>query len=115
MSAAKFTPGPWAHDTTGFPKPDVRAASGRAVATTWMVCSNAPKTRAGFLARQAEDRANARLIAATPELLGALVEFVEAFESHKITNTHGARDFDFTGRIAALARAAIAKATGSVL
>lgn len=37
----------------------------------------------------------------------ALSEYVKAFEAHHITNTHGARDFDFTGRIAAIAREAL--------
>ena len=45
-------------------------------------------------------------------MLAALQGYVDAFEHHLITNTNGARDFDFTGHIAALARAAIAKATG---
>lgn len=67
MSAA-HTPGPWLHDTNGHPGPDVRAASGRAVAATWMVCKNVPKTTEGFQARQDEDRANARLIAAAPTM-----------------------------------------------
>lgn len=37
-----------------------------------MVCKNAPKSAEGFKARQDEDRANARLIAAAPDLLAAL-------------------------------------------
>ena len=70
--SAKHTPGPWAHDTSGHPAPDVRAASGRAIAHTWMVCSSTPKSASGYQARADEDRANARLISAAPDLLAAL-------------------------------------------
>lgn len=50
--------------------------------------------------------------AAAPQLLEALRQYVSAFERHQITNTHGARDFDFTGHIASLANAAIRAAEG---
>ena len=61
----KHTQGPLEHCTKGYPKPDVRAASGRAVAVTWMVCGGKPpKTAEGFQRRQEEDRANARRIVA---------------------------------------------------
>ena len=64
------------------------------------------------IARCHSGAANALLIAAAPDMLAALQGYVDAFEHHLITNTNGARDFDFTGHIAAQARAAIAKATG---
>jgi len=58
-----------------------------------------------------DHEADARLIAAAPELLKVAQAYMVAFERHCITNTHGARDFDFSGDIARLASAAIAKAT----
>lgn len=99
MSAGKHTPGPWVHDTRGQGKPDVRAASGRAVACTWMVCGSAPKSDKGYEARCEEDRANARLIAAAPELLAALEELV-------------GWQTCVPDAVVEAARAAIAKATG---
>ncbi len=109
MSAA-HTPGPWLHDTGGFPAPDVRAESGRAVARTWMVCRSQPKTEAAYQARCEEDRANARLIAAAPELLealeicaGTLAEFVNCGNAHPTS---------VIGKNVTRARAAIAKAIG---
>lgn len=59
-----------------------------------------------------ESAANCRLIAAAPDLLAVVAAYVEHFERNHITNTHGARDFDFTGHIAALARAAMARTVG---
>ncbi|MEY2681170.1 MAG: hypothetical protein RL661_1401 [Pseudomonadota bacterium] len=55
--------------------------------------------------------ANARLIAAAPDLLEALQEYVRLFEDHCITNP-SSEDKDFTGYLAELARSAIKKATG---
>lgn len=98
--SAKHTPGPWVHDTSGHPAPDVRAASGRAIAHTWMVCSSTPKSAAGYQARADEDRANARLIAAAPELL-AVLEHASHLDTFREFN-------DYLPTI----RAAIAKATG---
>ena len=53
--------------------------------------------------------ANAKLIAAAPDLLEALQAYLEAFENHGITNT---TNLDSTGHIAELAYAAIDKAIG---
>ena len=53
--------------------------------------------------------ANAKLIAAAPDLLEALQAYLEAFENHGITNT---TNLDSIGHIAELAYAAIDKATG---
>ena len=72
------------------------------------------KDLAGFTfiaALAPSDEATARLIAAAPDLLGALQEYVRLFEDHCITNP-SAEDKDFTGYLAELARAAIKKATG---
>lgn len=103
--SAKHTPGPWAHCTEGFPRPDVRAANGRAVARTWMVCSGTPKTAAGYQARCEEDRANARLIAAAPDLLEALKQ-IEPI----LTRMYGPQAAELPPM--QVVRAAIAKAEG---
>ena len=63
MSA--HTPGLLVRDQRGSPHADVRAASGRNVAVTWLVGARQPKTPEAYKARCAEDRANAdRLVAA---------------------------------------------------
>jgi hypothetical protein len=54
----KHTPGPWIHDTRGYPHPDVRAASGRKIACTWGV-NNQPKTKEAYEAQKQIARANA--------------------------------------------------------
>lgn len=87
------TPGPWIHCTDGYPRPDVRAASGRAVAITWMVCSSTPKTTASYQARCEEDRANARLIAAAPDLLEACEEALIAIRKLPISLTRDAPEW----------------------
>lgn len=50
-----------------------------------------------------------RLVAERDALRTALSYYLSCFEQHNITNTHGARDFDFTGQIADMARAALAQ------
>lgn len=100
--STKHTPGPWAHCTEGFPRPDVRAANGRAVARTWMVCSSTPKTAAGYQARCEEDRANAHLIAAAPTMYEAL-KAAEPYLRHA----------NVAYNVYVQARAAIAKAEGT--
>jgi len=62
-AAEAATPGPWEHDTRGYPHPDVRATSGRKVACTWGV-NNQPKTKEACDAQKQVARANARRIVA---------------------------------------------------
>lgn len=64
----KHTPGPWARDTGSGFGCDVRAENGRKVAATWGI-NNGDPNRPAY---RAECDANARLIAAAPELLAAL-------------------------------------------
>jgi len=93
--ADKHTPGPWHRDARSGLDCDVRAASGRKVALCWGLASNnASNYRPGY---RAECDANARLIAAAPELLDVLEELVAEFGVCGLTEK---------------ARAAIAKATG---
>ena len=114
--AAKHTHGLLVRDTSGYPKPDIRAASGRAVAVTWGVCASLPASKAAYEARTEEDRANAdRIVAAwnacdgiSTEALqpGAVRELLAALQA--IYNRHNAETM-------AQARAAMAKATGGAL
>ena len=109
---SEHTPGPW-------------SASNRSWCDTYIIAPTFDHaiccldinhaTEESQEADEAQMAANARLISAAPDLLAAVLAYVEHFERHRITNTHGARDFDFTGQIASMARAAIAKATGAAL
>lgn len=108
--SAKFTPGPWQQDTRGYPHVDVRAEGGRAIAATWNVCSNQPKTPEQYDKRTAEDRANAHLISAAPDLLEALQMFVRYEDEMDIRADVQAMLTYAT--FSEFARAAIAKALG---
>ena len=109
MSEAKHTPGPWTTDEDDHDAPHqdikIKAGKHRTVCTVWI--DDAPVRDFN-----AEQQANAHLIAAAPDLMEVVVAYIDHFERCRITNTHGSRDFDFAGHLAALARAAIAKAKG---
>lgn len=85
MSTAKHTPGPW-HAANGC---QIRSAKDQ-IAKAWMM-------------RNGEGLANARLIAAAPELLEALAEIVSAADG---------AGWDQLDPSFSKARAAIAKAKG---
>lgn len=110
--SAKHTPGLLVHHMGG--GADVRAAHGRAVAHTWMVCASTPKTAQGYTNRQDEDRANARRIVAAWNACDGIS--TEALESGAVADRLEALRFaeDSVGDLKALetVRAAIAKATG---
>ena len=89
----QHTPGPWRVTTA-----KVMAENGRAIC----LIENR-KLHEGFQ----ESSANARIIAAAPDLLDALQRFVTACDAYLPEPTHQA----FCGLFAS-ARAAIAKATG---
>lgn len=108
MSMAKHTPGPWLQDTRGYPHPDVKAACGRKVATTWGLWSNTPKSADALQARTEVARANARLIAAAPDLLAAL----KAVTQHAIYDPEGSLTREEFDALMAQADAAVAKAEG---
>lgn len=102
------TPGPWIHDKRGYPHPDVKSAGGRNIACTWGV-NNQPKTPEAAAAQKKIARANARLIAAAPDLLEALEagpSIEHALPGGNICNCSHCQ-------FVRLKRAAIAKATGS--
>lgn len=96
----KHTPGPWIRDTGSGYGCDVRAESGRKVAVTWGIGNGDPHRQA----YRAECDANARLIAAAPELLAAL----EALLDMDVAYQRGPR----VQEAVAVARSAIAKAKG---
>ena len=78
MSAPKFTPGPWRIERDNSGEPWVRGAWDLVVGEgreRMVLASRAP-----WSTRAAESDANARLIAAAPELLAALVESIAAHE-----------------------------------
>ena len=77
MSAAKFTPGPWVQHPS-FPwiiKQDQRPIADAEDGVT--VCNTTAHEGGGFFPTPEEGRANARLIAAAPELLEALQDMHE--------------------------------------
>ncbi|MFY2855016.1 hypothetical protein ACOTJG_13670 [Achromobacter xylosoxidans] len=94
------TPGPWVRDTGSGSGCDVRAENGRKVAATWGINNGDPHRPA----YRAECDANARLIAAAPELLEALEWALRAMEARNPLWAEGERFI--------AARAAIAKAKG---
>ena len=67
MSAPKHTPGPWAILETGCAHPTITNGIGVNVCTV-------SGTDMGYMLPAEEERANARLIAAAPELLAMLYE-----------------------------------------
>lgn len=95
MSIQKHTPGPWVTDEADHDEPyqdiKIKASKHRTVCTVWIDDSPVREFNA-------EQKANARLIVAAPELL----EFAEWVLSLKTG-----------GMIEGRARAAIAKATGT--
>ena len=86
---SKHTPGPW---TQGKTTPQ-NVSAGSA-----LICRTFARSRAGD-----EDRANARLIAAAPDLLATLID------AHDIIDAIGQPE---TAEVAARMRAVIAKAKG---
>lgn len=72
------TPGPWVRDSGSGFGCDVRAKNGRKVAATWGINNGDPHRPA----YRAECDANARLIAAAPDLLEALEGMVAEFGIH---------------------------------
>ena len=99
--STKHTPGPWFRDDRSGLECDVRAASGRKVALCWGLASN--NARNYDKKYKAECDANARLIAAAPEMLEALEKLLSIQE-------HG--DVASWANEWGEARAVVAKATG---
>ena len=96
----KHTPGPWEADFETYP------IMVRSQSETWPLVDELgnEEGRAGvFIANTGDNKANARLIAAAPDLLEALKDMLDNHEDACTGYGEGAAD---------KARAAIAKATG---
>lgn len=109
--STKHTPGPW----TVLPEEvdrDYIRVRGTRLGERYKVANVPTVTGRGVPAREADEtRANARLIAAAPELLEAL-EVLEAYVANNIVTDYPT-GIDIEGTAFQRARAAIAKATGS--
>lgn len=93
----KHTPGPWMYAGAGAIKRDYTAigcTDGETIASAW------GHSNSGFFVSEEEKEANARLIAAAPELFEALLDMV---------SDHA----DLSEATLNFARAAIEKATGA--
>ena len=129
MSAANHTPGPWEAELDGSfatrvraTNPDGNKTKGRTIATTY--CQNIPKTFEANLTQGKVNEANARLIAAAPELLAALQTACGCIELERqividscqrgdgSLDADGAAEVEEFDCILTAARAAIVKATG---
>ena len=100
MTEAKQTPGPW------------RLAPAKDYAGSELNIDAGPRGQSGFICTaghrgDAEAEANARLIAAAPELLEALIAITDQLE--RIGDPRPGKDGAFIDE----ARAAISKATGA--
>lgn len=101
------TPGPWVRDTASGFGCDVRAENGRKVAATWGI-NNGDPYRPAY---RAECDANARLIAAAPELLEVLEDLTSHMTCFLALNQHEpGGEFE---QWAERALAAVAKARGA--
>jgi hypothetical protein len=97
---SKHTPGPWAVDADAYPIFIYSESE------TWPLIDelgNEEGCKGAFIANTGDNKANARLIAAAPELLEALKDMLDGHEDACTGYGEGAAD---------KARAAIAKATG---
>jgi hypothetical protein len=95
---AQHTPGPWVADLNTYP------VMVRSQAETWPLVDELgnEEGRAGvFIANTADNKANARLIAAAPELLMALREIAASYPATEEGEV-----------LAGIARDAVIKATG---
>ena len=104
MSDAKHTPGPWAVSTQGVGF-EVDSADG------WQVAQAQQRHEDGRGKEATMRLANARLIAAAPELLEALIEASE-WVSEYVSQMRAYTISDEAAKSLRRIRAAIAKATG---
>lgn len=106
---SNHTPGPWAVDADAYP---IMVYS---ESETWPLVDelgNEEGYKGAFIANTGDNAANARLIAAAPELLDALhalESFYPSTEEMELSDDYSVSEIDWVE----LARAAIAKATGA--
>jgi hypothetical protein len=109
-TATKHTPGPWKHGETTMTRGRIYG-DGLLVATLdppqLDVVDGEFPNQAAIQEEVAMKEADARLIAAAPEMLEALSDLVENFDG-----VIGVHDLERGSRLRDTARAAIAKATG---
>ena len=98
----QHTPGPWSLSPS-FDRVERRVQHGDNPPLVWGIASGINSAHPDYLPR-AEQIANARLIAAAPDLLAALIEMLEASERPVHER--------WLSNVRSHARAAIAKATG---
>ena len=113
--STKHTPGPWAMLSEETDKPYIRIR-GTKLGERHKIANVLTPVYDGSLERETEEtRANARLIAAAPELLEALQELLAAERANSLEivgrDTDG-HPLNAAGAARKKARAAIAKATG---
>lgn len=112
QQSAQHTPGPWRVLPEECDKPYIRVR-GSALGSRYKVANVLTPIYDGVHEREAaETRANARLIAAAPDLLAALQTAVHLYTQYGLVSG-AAVDGISGGRWVNEARAAIAKATGS--
>ena len=100
---AKHTPGPWVVRTIDQSLATVETQDGE-----YIICNAAQLRGDDWKTEHAERKANARLIAAAPELLDALQSIAECCNEDRTARDYASRQTEIRG----IARAAIAKATG---
>lgn len=108
MSAPKFTPGPWRLLPEECDKSYIRIR-GTQLGGRYKIANVLTPVYEGAHEREAEEtRANARLIAAAPELFEALLAYVQYTDAGIETGEADRGEIE----LAEKARAALAKATG---
>jgi len=106
--SAKHTPEPWAIEMP-FEPDTISIVAGGPETYNWKFVAEVSSQEPGITIKQAQ--ANARLIAASPDLLAACQALLAACEQR--ANAEGGDFGPDIGPAAALATAAIARATGS--
>ena len=105
----KHTPGPWSLSPS-FDRVERRVQHGDAPALVWSIASGINSAHPDYLPR-AEQIANARLIAAAPELLAALEDMTDRYA--RAMKDSGVSHYPEAMVEIRSARAAIAKATAN--
>lgn len=107
---SKHTPGPWVADLETYP------IMVRSQSETWPLVDELgnEEGRTGvFIANTGDNKANARLIAAAPDLLEALKMAAQQLQTDAIFMSLSGASGNHQAEAALVARAAIAKATGN--
>lgn len=109
MNRATHTPGPWKYDGSSDPLPHDKCCSAERIAAGGVTIAEVATCEDDTCPGVSEGWANARLIAAAPELLAACRELLEWTRDEYQSEVNE----DALGPVWRAARAAIAKATPS--